>query len=119
LSQSESDYLRHILQEVEYLSEAASAVSREAFLENETLRRAFARSLEFIGEAAGPGPAGWRAAHADIDWRAMAGMRNRLIHGYFGVDYDIVWEVASTRLPALRPIIARLLAGARKDEDRA
>lgn len=109
MSKSVSDYLRHIVRELEYLAGVASDLSEESFLSDDTLQRAFARSLEVIGEATKNLPAEWRAAHPAIDWPAMAGMRDRLIHGYFGVDYEIVWDVVSVRVPALREEIARLL----------
>ncbi len=52
---------------------------------------------------------GFRDAHPGVEWRAMARMRDRLIHGYFGVDYELVWDVVQTRIPLLRQEIARLL----------
>lgn len=109
MSKSVSDYLRHILRELNYLADSAADLSEETFLADDTMRRAFARSLEVIGEATKRLPADWRATHREIDWPAMAGMRDRLIHGYFGVDYQIVWNVASERAPALREEFARLI----------
>jgi uncharacterized protein with HEPN domain len=72
------------------------------FLSDETLRRASVRSLEVIGEATKKLPAGFRSAHADIEWRPMARMRDRLIHDYIGVDYELVWEVVQVKIPELR-----------------
>ena len=117
MSRSARDYLRHILDEADYLAGATAGLSREDFLEDETLRRAFARSLEVIGEAAKRLRPEWRTAHPEVDWRAMAGMRDRLVHGYFGVDYELVWEVASTLMPALRPVIAALVEAAPEDRE--
>ena len=51
-----------------------------------------------------------RTAMSDIDWRSIAGMRDRLIHGYFGVDYDLVWDVVIHRVPELREDIERYLS---------
>lgn len=59
---------------------------------DETLRRAFVRSLEITGEATKKVPDDFRAAFPDVEWRAMAGMRDRLIHDYFGVDFELVWD---------------------------
>jgi len=118
LSRSERDYLRHILEEAEYLTEASAGLSREEFFADGTLRRAFARSLEVVGEVVKRLSPEWRTAHPEVDWRALADMRDRLIHGYFGVDYELVWEVASTRMPALRPAIAALAEAAHEDERR-
>jgi uncharacterized protein with HEPN domain len=78
-------------------------------MNDDTLRRAFVRSLEVIGEAAKKLPDEFRARHLQVDRRAMAGMRDRLIHGYFGVDYDLVWEVATQKVPGLRRAISEIL----------
>ena len=86
MSSEPLDYLRHILAEEDYLLEARTSLTYEAFEADETLRRAFVRSLEVIGEATKRVPDAFRAEHPQIEWRAMAGMRDRLIHGYFGVD---------------------------------
>lgn len=103
------DYLRHILSEADYLARRSMGLDREAFLADETLRRAFVRSIEVIGEAAKNLPDDFRREHATVDWRAMAGMRDRLIHGYFGVDHAIVWDVAVNKVPSLREKIRRIL----------
>ena len=103
------DYLRHILAEAEYLVSRTAGLSFDSFHSDETLRRAFVRSLEIIGEATKRVPDGFRARHADIDWRGMAAMRDRLIHGYFGIDYEIVWDVVTTRIPELRDRLASIL----------
>jgi uncharacterized protein with HEPN domain len=65
--------------------------------------------LEIIGEAAKKVPDGFRAQHSNIEWRSMAGMRDRLIHDYFGVDYELVWDVVRNRIPELRRRLAAVL----------
>ena len=104
------DYLRHIVVEADYLLEQAGGLSREAFLADETLRRAFVRSLEIIGEASKNVPQEFRDQYSWIEWRAMAGMRDRLIHGYFGVDFELVWEIVDRRIPELRRQLAVILS---------
>ena len=96
------DYLRHIVTEADDLVRKADDLTLELFLADETLRRAFVRSLEIIGEAVKKLPEDFRAAHPGVEWRAIAGMRDRLIHGYFGVDYQLVWDVVRKHVPKLR-----------------
>ena len=74
----------------------------DSFVRNPTLKRAFVRSLEIIGEASKKLPEDVKAMQSDIEWRKVTGMRDRLIHDYFGVDYTIVWDVATTKLADLR-----------------
>ena len=95
------DYLRHILVESDYLIGRSVGPSFDAFAADETVRRAFVRSLEIIGEAAKKVPEDFRTAHPTVEWRTMAGMRDRLIHDYFGVDFELVWDVVQTRIPEL------------------
>ena len=103
------NYLRHILAESDYLLQESAHLTLEQFVASATLQRAFVRSLEIIGEASKKVPDAYRAQHPDIEWRAMAGMRDRLIHNYFGVDYELVWDVVTTRVPLLRSQIAEIL----------
>ena len=70
-------------------------------LENETLKRAVVRSLEIIGEASKKIPADFKLKWNDINWKNMAGMRDRLIHDYMGINYTIVWDVAKNKIPEL------------------
>ena len=112
MSSSGTEYLRHILEEVDYLVEQSEGVGRREFVKDATLRRAFVRSLEIIGEATKKLPVELKGELADIDWRAMAGMRDRLIHGYLGVDYDLVWDAVVNKVPPLGERIRHFL-----DED--
>ena len=109
MSRSGTEYLRHIREEARYLTEAGRECSWEEFSDSETLKRAFVRSIEVIGEATKNLSTEFRERHPDVEWRAMAGMRDRLIHGYFGVDYEIVWEVATEKAPELRDTIGAIL----------
>jgi uncharacterized protein with HEPN domain len=95
-------YIDHIREEVEYLLECQQGLTREALVEDGTLKRAVVRSLEIIGEATKKLPDEFRRQHDQIPWSQMAGMRDVLIHDYFGVDYDIVWDVLTKEIPTLR-----------------
>jgi uncharacterized protein with HEPN domain len=70
---------------------------------------AFVRSIEIIGEATKHVPDDFRRQNPQFEWRAMAGMRDRLIHDYFGVDYGLVWDVVTNKIPDLRERLTRLL----------
>jgi len=103
-------YLIHILQEIEYLSGESSHLSFEEFASNETLKRAFVRSLEIIGEAVKNIPGSIRHKYPDIDWRRIAGMRDKLIHAYFGVNYHLIWSVVKDELPVLNEQVRKIVA---------
>ena len=77
------EYLRHIVAEADYLIRETAAMSAERFMADETLQRAFVRSLEIIGEATKKVPDGFRARYPIVEWRAIAGMGDRLIHNLF------------------------------------
>lgn len=109
MSFSALEYLRHILDETKYLLCEKENLSRNEFVQNETLRRAFVRSMEIIGEATKKIPDDLKQRYPDIEWKAIAAMRDRLIHAYFGVDYDIVWDVVSNKIPTLRQQIEQIL----------
>jgi uncharacterized protein with HEPN domain len=110
MNPSPRDYLRHILDEAEYLSDARAGLDEETFLRDETLKRAFVRSLEIVGEAVKRLPASLRQEYPAVDWRLIAGMRDKLIHGYFGVDFVIVWDAVVNEVPALAAEVEKILA---------
>ena len=110
MSRSEIDYLRHILDEAAYLASQSEGLDRASFLADPTLRRAFARSIEIMGEATKRLSRELCGRYPDVEWRAMARMRDRLIHGYLGVNYEVVWDVAANEAPALRDRLEAIIA---------
>jgi uncharacterized protein with HEPN domain len=110
MSSSPNDYLHHMLAETNFIVQQSDGVTLEIFEADETLKRAFVRSIEIIGEATKHIPDDFRAGHPQFEWRAMAGMRDRLIHGYFGVDYELVWDVVVNKIPSLQRQLVDLLS---------
>ncbi len=102
MSKEPIEYLKHIRDESFYiLSVINNDLSKDDFLRNETLKRAVVRSLEIIGEATKKIPADFKVKWSSIKWKNMAGMRDRLIHDYMGVNYSIVWDVVKNKIPEL------------------
>ena len=95
-------YLRHIFDECIYLSTISKGLGWEKFIEDETLKRAVVRSLEIIGEATKKIPADAKIKMDSIEWKSMAGMRDRLIHDYIGINYLIGWDVIRNKIPDLK-----------------
>jgi uncharacterized protein with HEPN domain len=81
----------------------------EDFLDDETLKRAVVRSLEIIGEATKKIPTDFKDKWSTIQWKNMAGMRDRLIHDYMGVNYLIVWDVMKNKVPEMHQQISNFL----------
>ena len=87
-----------------------SGLDQSAFLADGRTYDAVLRNLELIGEAATHIPDAVRDAHPEIDWRSIIGTRNRVAHGYMGIDDDVVWDIVQTDVPDLLPKLRRLLA---------
>ncbi len=111
MSKSYIPYLQHILEECRYVrSVVPDDAKMYEFLSDETLKRAVTRSLEIIGEATKKIPADVKYRWNTISWRQMAGMRDKLIHDYMGINYLIVWDVAKNIIPTLIPQIEEIIA---------
>ena len=104
-----AERLRDIVEAIAAI-ERYSTCEKKAFERDELLQTWFVRHLQIIGEAARTTPEEIRALAPEIPWPQIAGMRNVLVHGYFAIDTDLVWDAATRDVLALKPAIERLLA---------
>ncbi len=95
-------YLEDIIEACEKIQEYVQGYSYETFLADSKTRDAVARNLQIIGEAARRLSPELKDAHSEVEWNRIAGLRNRIVHEYSGIDWQIVWDVIVARLPELR-----------------
>lgn len=108
------DFLDDILAMADAVQDFLGDLASEEFLADRKTIFAVFHALEVMGEASKNVSAEVRKRHPHIPWRKMAGMRDNLIHGYFGVDVEVVWETASRLVPELRSLIEPVAAEERK-----
>ena len=105
MQRDDSILIKHILEAAEKSIAFLSNHTRENLEEDEKLALSIIRLLEIVGEAANQVSEDYKTKHSNIPWRNMIGLRNRLIHGYFDVDLDIVWDTVKSDLP---PVVKQL-----------
>jgi len=98
---ADGPYVLHILDAIAKIREFCKGMSRAGFAKDERTREAVVRKLEIIGEAAKHLSPEFKNNRKEVPWSRIAGMRDKLIHGYAGVDFDIVWNVIEKELPML------------------
>ncbi|PIQ79318.1 MAG: DUF86 domain-containing protein [Parcubacteria group bacterium CG_4_9_14_0_2_um_filter_41_8] len=101
-------YLRDICDSIDMIQSFIKGVSREEFIKLHEKQNAVIRKIEIIGEAVKQLPIEFRDQYPHIPWKEIAGMRDKLIHGYFGVDLDVVWDAVKKNLPKLKKEVEKL-----------
>ena len=101
--------LKDIATAAERIVRFVQGIDYSTFLANEEKQSAVFGQIIIVGEAANRLPAAFRAAHSEVPWPKMIGMRNRIVHGYDEIDWDIVWQVAVDELPELIGLLSPLL----------
>lgn len=107
---SDRDLLKHILDETVFILNTCEGLDESDFLVDEIKKRAIARSFEIIGEATKNLSTEFILNHKELAWRRMAGFRDKLIHGYFSIDYSLVWDIVRNKIPELKEQISKILA---------
>jgi len=102
-------FLVDVLESIEKIENYTSEISFEEFIKDEKTKDAVVRNIEIIGEAVKHIPEEIKEKYNQIPWKKIIGMRNRLIHGYFVVDYTIVWEIIKNELPDLKEKVKTIL----------
>lgn len=102
-------YLKDILAAIQSIEDFIAGMDLETFQVDDKTNSAVMRKLEIIGEAVKQVPDELRHQYSQIPWKEMAGMRDKLIHFYFGVDYRLVWKTITERLPSIKRDIEKVL----------
>lgn len=102
-------YLRHILDAINTVGEYLHGVDESRFKSNHLLQDGAIRQIEIVGEAVRHISKDLRRTYSEIPWQDIAGMRDKLIHDYFGVDVEKVWDTAQEDLPVLKDQISKIL----------
>jgi uncharacterized protein with HEPN domain len=103
------DYLKDIVENIDKIVKFTSGISYEDFVNNDEKVYALIRAIEIIGEATKNVPQSIRKKYPEIPWKDMAGMRDKVIHEYFGVDAKIVWITATKEIPPLKDKILKVI----------
>ena len=98
---SNLELVRHIFDECEFIITHTQGKTENQVLDDKVLLKALERSIEIIGEATKKLTDQFKNQHSSIEWKKIAGTRDKLIHDYYGIDYDIVWDILTTKIKEL------------------
>ncbi len=105
-------FIQDIYDAIQHIKTFVGTMKSREFLADDKTRSAVAFKIENIGEAAKNIPKEVKAKYKDLPWKDMAGMRDKISHFYFGINYKVVWSVVKKELPAIEPVIAKVLMDA-------
>src|SRR3989344_4091759 len=109
-------FIKDIIAAMEYIEKFVGDMALEELEADEKTSSAVIRKFEIIGEAVKHIPNKVKEEHKGIQWKSMTGMRDRLIHAYFGIDYKLVWAAIKNEIPKLKPKLEKLLSSLEKEE---
>lgn len=109
-------YLQHIIDAINNIETFIGNFKREDFLKSKLVQSAVMRQLEIIGEAVKNVSSPLRKAYSNIPWKDIAGLRDKLIHEYFGVDVQLVWIICVRDIPVLKENIMKIIHGLKKNK---
>ena len=113
---SDELYLRDIVEAADFIAEFLNGIEANVFHGSELLRSAVAQKLLIVGEAAARVSDATRMRNSQLPWARIVGFRNILVHAYFGIDWDVVWNAATVEAPVLRLQIVALLEALQRSE---
>ena len=102
-------FVKDMLAAILAIEQFVEGMTVEELRQDDKTSSAVIRKFEIVGEAAKHVPQNLRETYSRVPWKEMAGMRDRLIHAYFGIDYTLVWEAITTELPKIQPVLEQML----------
>ncbi len=105
------DYLHDILISIDSIQEFIAGMTQDQFLQDKKTRDAVVRNLEIIGEAVNKLPQDIQDKYPQASWREIVSMRNKMIHEYFGIDFEIVWQTMHEDLEPLKQTVKKIISG--------